>query len=83
MTVQTNDPRFHAAPGGIRMVDNLCGAMTLRDWFAGMALGGFMSNDNGIKNLSEFCKENSKEWERELSRYLYAIADAMLEERGK
>lgn len=46
--------------------------MSLRDWLAGMALNGQLSNYQGI---SLMCKEHAKD--------AYKYADAMLEERDK
>lgn len=47
--------------------------MTLRDWFAGQALGGMLASEAGIQPYPH-------EWAAERA---YLIADAMLAERGK
>jgi hypothetical protein len=52
------------------------GGMTLRDWFAGMALIGFAAQPSD--------EDNPETWEEVLKRIppaVYEIADAMLEER--
>ncbi len=57
--------------------------MSLRDWFAGMALNGYLSN-GPIIDIEKLSKE-----ERELSigelitKRSYFLADAMLKEREK
>lgn len=49
--------------------------MTLRDWFAGQALAGLMS-DPGLRpcNVEEF---------EHMAKRLYQVADALLSERDK
>lgn len=44
--------------------------MTLRDWFAGQALAGMMTEADGAR--PEYC-----------ARFAFAVADAMLAERAK
>lgn len=53
---------------------------TLRDWFAGMALQGFLSCQNFMNELAKVSKEETR---KELSRLCYAQADSMLAEREK
>ena len=48
------------------------GGMSLRDWFAGMALAGSMAD-------SEAVFENGKA----IASFCYRVADAMIEEREK
>lgn len=48
--------------------------MTMRDWFAGQALMGMMASRN--PNSPRFTPEDD-------AAYVYAVADAMLEERSK
>jgi hypothetical protein len=53
--------------------------MTLRDWFAGMAMQGFCSNPNAGRNPIE-----SANWLRESGAVsAYQMADAMIQERSK
>lgn len=47
--------------------------MSLRDWFAGQALGGMMASESGIQPYPN-------DWAAERA---YIIADAMLSERAK
>ena len=45
--------------------------MTLRDWFAGMALSGMTHKDMGTYDIKAAVEQS------------YTIADMMMEERGK
>jgi hypothetical protein len=55
--------------------------MSLRDWFAGMALQGFIANGS----LDEICNqfETADVVEQKLSEFCFNLADAMIEEREK
>lgn len=64
--VPLNDGELWAGPG------NCCG-MTLRDWFAGMAMQGFSAN------ASDTCVEWGLD---ETARIAYAQADSMLKARA-
>jgi hypothetical protein len=70
-------PRSGFAPEGVRSEDcditDAREGMTLRDWFAGQALIGLMS-DPGLRpdNVAEFAHMASR---------LYQVADAMLAHR--
>lgn len=58
-----------------RQVAQDAGGMSIRDWFAGMALQGIVASA---------CERAEKEWDAELgAAYSYQIADAMLAERSK
>jgi hypothetical protein len=62
-------PGFHGIDG--KFVDVPHQGMTLRDWFAGMALQGFAAHPG------------NNDWTRqEVARDSYGWADAMLAERG-
>jgi hypothetical protein len=50
------------------------GGMTLRDWFAGMALAHPYTHDDGDRQIPNL---------HEIADYAYLIADAMLAERLK
>lgn len=50
-------------------------AMSLRDWFAGLAMQGYLS--------SELNPGDNPIGDEYLSKWSYATADAMLKERGK
>lgn len=47
--------------------------MSLRDWFAGMALQGILNNSNAFANMSD----------KDVAANSYRAADAMIEERSK
>jgi hypothetical protein len=51
--------------------------MTLRDYFAGQALVGFIANNGGVNGSKE------EKWEAATARISYEIADAMIQERSK
>ena len=62
-------PGYHGIDG--KFVDVPHQGMTLRDWFAGMALQGFAAHPD------------NNDWTREeVARDSYGWADAMLAERG-
>lgn len=48
------------------------GGMTLRDWFAGMALHSVLASDSKVEDAPMVCAQEA-----------YRIADAMLAERAK
>lgn len=52
--------------------------MTLRDWFAGQALGRLVGNDDTVARASWTANP-----EENLAAWSYRIADAMLAERSK
>lgn len=52
--------------------------MSIRDWFAGMALQGICSNQAYLRNISPEGKA-----EDHVAIAVYEIADAMLRERSK
>lgn len=62
--------------GRCRMITVNEGGMSLRDWFAGMALQGIVSNY--VKRL-DAGDSDADRWAEEC----YSIADSMLEERNK
>jgi len=64
-------PEFYAAETG----------MTLRDWFAGQALVGFMSMVPHLKNMQT--RNGSDLDEKAFAEGAFALADAMLAERSK
>lgn len=51
---------------------SLSSGMTLRDWFAGQALAGMCANSNNVSSLFSKMSEDA-----------YALADALLSERGR
>lgn len=53
------------------------GGMTLRDWFAGMALQGWLAS------WPESQPEMTQESEQKLCEFTYRLADAMIAEREK
>lgn len=52
--------------------------MSLRDWFAGQALIGLISNSQGVP--SDFVRANSNEADR-MAEISYRVADTMLKAR--
>ena len=66
-------PGYHGIDG--KFVDVPHQGMTLRDWFAGMALQGFCANPNIITESGAFKYANFAT--------LYEFADAMIEERQR
>jgi len=49
--------------------------MSLRDWFAGQAMTGYIAwSPNGVEDQGD---------PRDLAKFVYSVADAMLEARGK
>ena len=53
------------------------GGMTLRDWYAGMALQGICASNPIIKGLSQGTPAD------DLCKLCYILADAMIKQRGK
>lgn len=69
-----NRPAFPNHPG-IQLGDDYQG-MSLRDWFAGQALGGLTSSGDTVARASR-----TADAEAYLASWAYRIADAMLAER--
>lgn len=58
-----------------------CAGMTLRDWFAGQAATSMVTQ---INYLVGYTDDRLLDWQVErIARGAYAIADAMLRERGE
>ena len=60
--------------------------MSMRDWFAGMALQGIMANPERWKQIAEDYKSRKKTYEQcsqSNAVKAYSLADAMLDERAK
>lgn len=55
------------------------GGMSLRDWFAGMALQGMLAHSTRYKPRPG----TSSNWHEAISEEAYQLADAMLAEREK
>lgn len=56
--------------------------MSLRDWFAGMALQGRLSNDTLLSNAEQSGLPSDK-FPETMARQAYGFADAMIAERNK
>jgi hypothetical protein len=54
--------------------------MTLRQWYAGMALTGIMSNPEEVKDCCNSINDGSADgiWSDEVARVAFKLADAML-----
>lgn len=75
-TINDGGPAF---PMALNETTSSCSpvGMSLRDWFAGMALQGIMANGDWSKS------PNRETFEASYSKYAYDYADAMLAEREK
>lgn len=76
MTTETNDggSAFPFAPSYTGNIDMQAKGMSLRDWFAGQALAGFMAGYFANPESSGFGNED-------IARSVYDQADAMLAAR--
>jgi hypothetical protein len=72
-TRQDGGPAFPRYDYDARRTQN---GMSLRDWFAGQALSGFLANSR----LGVLSEENP---EGQIAMSAYALADAMIKERSK
>lgn len=59
------------------------GGMSLRDWFAGRALSGLLSDGETIGIMGKAASEAGKSRVPYMASAAYEIADAMLAERSK
>ena len=57
--------------------------MSLRDWFAGMAISGLMVGVGGYINDEEYTPYAKGHCNAAMSERAYALADAMIAERDK
>lgn len=57
--------------------------MTLRDWFAGMALQGMIASDENMREATEKAIYSNTSPTKYIATMMYEIADAMLEARKK
>jgi len=57
--------------------------MSIRDWFAGMALQGLLSPENAIPDMTKAAKKIGVGAFIFAARMAYGMADAMLAERDK
>ena len=74
--------QFQGDHGGGRFVAvSLSDGMTLRDWFAGQALSGWLAS---YGDQAEHPAANeSNEYSERVAKLSYALADAMIAERSK
>ena len=61
-------------------IDDKCGGMQLRDWFAGQALASVLTN---AKNVGDIPDEDRKVAWAGIAMLVYELADAMLVERAR
>lgn len=57
--------------------------MSLRDWFAGQALGGMCADGEGLVALGSFARKKGGTVRGFAAKHAYQFADAMLAERRK
>ena len=62
---------MNAFPANNKMLACRTGGMDLRDWFAGMALQGMLSNNRNQGKLPDYAHDS------------YCYADAMMEQRKR
>jgi hypothetical protein len=70
----TIDPTWMQKTGGFAK------DMTLREWYAGLAMQGMFANPEDIHRADE---ETYEEYVAEIARCAYQMADAMLKARAK
>lgn len=76
-------------PSAFPQSDTIYGGMTLRDWFAGQALAGWMAGYGPQSDhpctLDDIRRENGEHSQlaQNIARCSYQLADAMLAERRK
>jgi len=61
---------------------NAVAGMSLRDWFAGMAMQGLMSSETIIATLNELANERNMKQGKFTAETAYEMADYMLKERN-
>ena len=66
-------------------VNQFSGGMSLRDWFAGMALQGILSpllgTAPGVSSLNQLSQEKNMTQFEMIAERCYSLADAMLKQR--
>lgn len=65
--------------GEMEAEEILSGGITMRDWFAGMALNGFLSDINMVEKAHKTFGQNK--FALELALDAYVMADAMIKAR--
>lgn len=81
-TLPENPPAFPVSEvriDGIGICEGSPG-MTLRDWFAGQAVAGLVSNSNAMARASWLSDTDAR---KEIAAKALALADAMLAERAR
>lgn len=59
------------------------GGMSLRDWFAGMALQGLAANESIARAINADVKNGTSDGKSDYADMAYTIADAMLNKKNK
>ena len=77
MTPADGGAAFPCSPGDVPFWNE---GMSLRDWFAGQALSSVMGT---AEHLGEASTEDRKQAFVQVAGFIYEMADAMLEARGK
>lgn len=62
-------------------VNSGCPGMSLRDWFAGMAMQGILSSNDGSRVIHELAQESQQPSTDFISEVSFGIADTMLKAR--
>ncbi len=79
--IMTKETGGQAFPKNGSLQDANCYGMTLRDYFAGQAVIGAITNKAVLEELSKLEIKNCEKYGTRLAKLSYAIADAMIKER--
>lgn len=75
-------PQSVSADGLVRFDPDWCG-MSLRDWFAGLAMQGACANAEFAAEVRSWAEAKGRNGQRHVAEHVYELADAMLAERSK
>ena len=84
-TINDGGPAFprpmSVGPDGLWQLAN--DGMSQRDWHAGLAMQGFVSNHENIRAMRAAAEQEGITIQAMVARTAYEMADAMLAERGR